>query len=206
MKILRLISMLENYSRQLEESGFDSKGGKYNLSAPAELRRIIANSGLQYNFLFNPKKIKLSDYINFRDALLGFQNEYGLNVQEQIDELGEYIDNNTAITQLPNNTASLPDVRKAYIGKVLDIGKLQNCENKRFNEGVLSFHFYLEDEFEEYMYNVRIHLDGMRIVLIEPMRGQKLKTETERRVDYVPCRTKAEHYAELGEILAKATD
>ena len=204
MKILRVIKILEDYSKKLEESGFDAKGGKYNLTAPVELRRIIAKSKLQYNFLFNPKRIKLSDYISLRNALVEFQVEYGLDVQEQIDELSKYVDNIVFDEGSSQKTASLTDVRKAYIGKVIDIGKLQNCENKQLNDGMLSFYFYLDDEFEEYKYDVTIHVDGMRIVAINPMRGEKLITESERRVEYAPCRTKAEHYAELGEILSKA--
>lgn len=204
MDVLRLVSVLEDYSKKLEEDGFDVKGGIYNLSAPVELRRLLANSGLQYNFLFNPKRIKLSDYIKLRDALIEFQSEFCLDVQKQIDEISEYIDD-TNIKKKQQTKASLTNIRKEYIGKAIDIQKLHNCENKRLYNDSLTFYFYFYDGFVEYKYDVTIHMNGTRIIAIEPMQGQKLVYEGERRVNYVSCRTKAEHYAELREILEKAT-
>ena len=212
MKTLQLLSNIRRYSEELEKDGCDIKGGKYNLSAPVELRRIVASTGLETNYLHYPGKVQLSDYCKLRDYLIEFQRDFSLDMQEYIDELNEYIaDTNEYINNLikaggvSKKASSLSEVRKAIIGKKIDVEKLNNCENKHLEDEELSFSFYIEEDYTEYLYSVVIRIDENKtITAIEPMSGQKLLFESERRVQYKPCRTKKNHYETLFEILFNA--
>lgn len=105
-----------------------------------------------------------------------------------------------------NRDMSLPLIRKKYLKQIICPNLLDgDCWNVCIENSILTFHFYWEDDDNEYMDCITIKLDNnMAIKGIEPIQAERMSYCDSRYADYAPCRATANHYMNLDHYMVKA--
>ena len=106
-----------------------------------------------------------------------------------------------------NHAYTLPEIRKKFRSHIIFPDKLaKECWNVEIDNLILTFHYYWEDDDNEYLNSIMIDLsENMSIKTIYPIEAERQSYSDFRYSDYTSCRATASHYTQFNSILENAT-
>lgn len=149
--------------------------------------------------------------------LTDFAGEFGVKeLKKPLKHLKEYIIEKVGDSSFFGNDAfsrvTLKDIRKKYVGKIIDLNKLSgDVWNKRNKDGIIEFHYYFNN-FDDargttgrFMDHVEMRCDENNVVThIEPLYCEREASSGIRRSSFESTRATTMHYEEFDKVLKDA--